>query len=275
MTEYGHGSHWSCFTDEEALLTKHLRGLVEDGIVEDTAVLYGDFFEDQGPLETTVYSLALPDHPLSGIALVAINELEETSEFVSGYPYIKGGTTLRLRIDEIHEWPNHYEAVISGATASGAEISFFDTKYFAKKNAYRRGEEYEFSIAASAYSAEIPERTFQFEGEQALDFLAKTGRTPDRDEDGSISPVVFDLSNLVAYLPRGGVFPDDAEFQSPVVKVDETYSFDNAFYRLKIHLSRDPDVLIDLYAKQHLFSEAPEETNPVRGVLWMQGHLLD
>lgn len=87
--------------------------------------------------------------------------------------------------------------------------------------------------------------------------------------------MVFDLSNLVAYLPRGGAFPDDAEFQSPIVEVDETYSFDNAFYRLKIHLSRDPDVLIDLYAKQHLFSEAPQETNPVRGVLWMQGHLLD
>jgi len=276
MAEYGHGNHWDCFTNTEDLVERHLPCILTDGVPEDTAAVEGSFFEDEVRCETTVFSYVLRDTPLSAMALVGENVLSETNELLSAYPYVKSGTDLRLRIEEIHEWPNGYEAAITGETDCGLAISFFDTKYFKHKSSYRVGDQYQFSIAASAYSAEgLQERTFQFEGQQAVDFLKKTGRSPERDEDGSIRPVVFDLSGLVAYLPGGGSFPDDAEFQSPVISISEVQGFGAPFYCLKIYLHREPEIVIDLYAKQDMFSAVPQETDPVRGMLWMQGSLAE
>jgi len=277
MVEYGHGSHLDCVTTAEQLLEKHLVSLIETGRADENANVRGIFFDNTFPTTEEVFSITGSDEELdvSALALIVADHESKTNEFFTVYPYVDTGDVYSLTIESILEWPNQFEAVLATTTNNGHSISFFDTKYFANKDKYEIGKSYEFCLSALAYTAEIlRERSFSFEGQKAIDFLAKTGRQPEIDDDGNVRPVVFGLSDLVAYLPRNDPFPDDCEFQSPIKYVAPAKSFDKSLYRLSITIFRDPEISIDLFAKEEFFETPPEVGDPVRGVLWMQGFLI-
>jgi len=216
------------------------------------------------------------DNDLSALALIVTNRDKTANEFVSGYPFVRVGEKLQLKITEIKEWDNKYEAVIVAETKGEQTISFFDTKYYKNKEKYKIGNEYTFIISALGYNVEIlKDKSFSFEGQKAVDWLAKIGKKPTLDDKGQIKPVVFDLSNLVSYLPRHDDFPDDAEFQSPISSVEKISAFQTDFYKFKIQLIRDPDVFVDLYTKESFFERKPTTDDSLRGFMWLQGYLIE
>jgi hypothetical protein len=274
MAEQGHGNHWECITNLDDLLKKQLPNLLQNGLLEDREEVNAIFFDDGIQSTETLFSIAAEDD-FSALALIVSSRDKTSNQFISGYPYARDGEKVALKITEIKEWDNKYEAVIVTETADEHTVSFFDTKYYKNKDKYKIGKIYTFAIAALGYNVEIlKEKSFSFEGQKAVDWLAKIGKQPTLDAMGNVEPVVFDLSNLVTYLPRTE-YPDDAEFQSPINRIETVRAFDDEFYKLNITIFRDPDICIDLYAKTSFFERKPQINNPVRGILWLQGYLCE
>jgi hypothetical protein len=273
MAEQGHGDHWECVANL-ADVPKILSVMLQKGEVIEKAEITADCFGDGQKAVHTVFSIS-HRADISAFALIINNEKSKCNEVVSAYPIVEDGKKIKLKVTDIKEWSNGVEAVIECETENEHTISFFDTQYFKNKDKYKIGKIYAFTIAALSYNVEIlHDKSFSFEGQKAIDWLAKIRKKPTYDVLGNIEPVVFDLSNLVTYLPRNE-YPDDAEFQSPINSVESVSAFDNEFYKFNITIFRDPDVCIDLYVKTSFFERKPEINEPLRGLIWVQGYLCE
>lgn len=230
-------------------------------------------FEDDKQRKTIVFSIT-DENELTAFVLIATNEESNTNEVITGYPIVQSTNIIQLKIKEIKEWENLIEAVILGETEDGNSISFFDTKYFTQKDNYKVGGTYNFTISALCYNVEIlKEKSFSFEGQDAINWLAKSGQNPSYDEQANLEPIVFDLTNLVAFLPTNEDYPDDVEFQSPINTIETVKAFNNEYYKMGITIFRDPDIKIDVFAKTNFFDTKPQTKDAIRGFIWLQGYL--
>ena len=60
------------------------------------------------------------------------------------------------------------------------------------------------------------------------------------------------------------------------VPVEEIKAFDTTFCKFNVSIARDEDdVIIPMIARKSLFDAAPETDDPVRGMLWLQGHCAE
>ena len=272
MTEQGHGNHWECVDDITNVIQKVLPSIAQEGTKVETSEIIADCFENEIPSKTEIFSIT-DETELTAKILIAINKKEKTNEVISGYPFVQSKSSIRLKITKINEWQNLFEAVITGETEDGCSISFFDTNYFLHKDSYQIGKTYGFSVFALGYDIEtLKENSFSYEGQEAIDWLAKSGQEPSYDENGNIEPVVFIIDKLVAFLPIDENYPDDVEFQSPINSVTKILAFDKEFYKIKITIFRDPDIEIDLYAKSDYFDKEPRVNDAIRGIIWLQGY---
>lgn len=272
MAEQGHGNHWECVEDMNNVLQNILPTIVQEGTKVETIEIFANCFENESPSKTKIFSIT-DEAELTAKILIATNQEQQTNEVISGYPYIQSKSSIRLTITEINEWQNLFEAVVIGETEDGHSISFFDTDYYLHKESYQVGEVHDFSVFALGYDIEIlKENSFSFEGQEAIEWLAKSGQEPNYDKDGNIEPVVFYLKELVAFLPIDENYPDDRQFQSPIKDIQTIQAFDKEFYKIKITIFRDPDIEIDLYCKTDFFDQKPQVNEAIRGVIWLQGY---
>lgn len=272
MAEQGHGNHWECVEDMNNVLQNILPTIVQEGTKVETIEIFANCFENESPSKTKIFSIT-DEAELTAKILIATNQEQQTNEVISGYPYIQSKSSIRLTITEINEWQNLFEAVVIGETEDGHSISFFDTDYYLHKESYQVGEVHDFSVFALGYDIEIlKENSFSFEGQEAIEWLAKSGQEPNYDKDGNIEPVVFYLKELVAFLPIDENYPDDRQFQSPIKDIQTIQAFDKEFYKIKITIFRDPDIEIDLYCKKDFFDQKPQVNEAIRGVIWLQGY---
>lgn len=274
MAEQGHGNHWECVEDINNVLQNILPSIVQEGTKVETSEIFADCFENENPSQTKIFSIT-DERELTAKILIATNPKKQTNEVVSGYPFIQSKNHIRLTITKINEWQNLFEAVITGKTESGDSISFFDTNYFLHKESYVIGEAFDFSVSALGYDIEtLKENSFSFKGQEAIDWLAKSGQEPNYDEEGNVDPVVFYLNELVAFLPINENYPDDMQFQSPIKKIKTIQAFDKTFYKISITIFRDPDIEINLYAKKDFFENKPKINDAILGVIWLQGYKI-
>lgn len=272
MTEQGHGNHWECVDEINNVLQRIIPSIVQKGTKVETSEVIANCFENEARSIAKIFSIT-DESEITAKILIATNQEKQTNEFISGYPFIQSKNSIKLIITKINEWENLIEAVITGETEEGHTISFFDTKYFLHKESYKIGEIYNFSVFALGYDIEVlKENSFSFKGQEAIDWLAKSGQEPTYDENGNVEPVVFYLNELVAFLPSDENYPDDVEFQSPINNIDTIQAFDKNFYKVRITIFRDPDIEIDLYVKADFFDEIPKINDPIRGIIWLQGH---
>lgn len=272
MTEQGHGNHWGCVGDITNVLQKILPSIVQEGTKMETSEIIADCFENEIPSKIEIFSIT-DEAELTAKILIATNKKEQTYEVITGYPFVQSKSSIRLKITKINEWQNLAEAVITGETEDGCSISFFDTNYFLQKESYQIGKIYDFSVFALGYDIEtLKENSFSFKGQEAIDWLAKSGQEPTYDENGNIEPVVFIIDQLVAFIPTDENYPDDVEFQSPINSIEKIQAFDKEFYKIKITIFRDPDIEIDLYAKTDYFDKEPRVKEAIRGFIWLQGY---
>lgn len=166
------------------------------------------------------------------------------------------------------EWENGVEADIHAHIDDETHFTFFCTDYLNIVHLVP-GNKYQVDLCAFAYVCEIVEQP-SFSLTDAPWFKAVYG---DAVKEGE--PVTFSTATMVAYIPKGEEYPASAEFQTPVLAIDECSLLGTPMYRMKVKVATDDgattDVFATLYAKQEMFSVKPEVGTPIRGVLWMTG----
>lgn len=272
-----HGNHWDCiFKGKKKNMFKMITESVEQGHMYKNNICDYNLKDEKihGKVAMLEYNRGDEDSPVVIRNVIAVAK-DNTLSLVSGYPVVKEGRRLSLKITEIIEWENELEAWISAELPDGKNLTFFDSDYAVNKDKYVPGNTYDFNIGALAYSVSEPEtKGFTFEGQTAIDFNAKIGQETEYDEDGKVKPIHFSTESLCAFIQTDKV-PDDAEFISTVNEVKnvtalgESYWFFNVIYR-----TDGDDLELPVYALKSSENENIQKANQLKGLLWITGFLL-
>ena len=138
------------------------------------------------------------------------------------------------------EWDNGIEATIC-CSVGDFRFAFFAMDYYENKKSYVAGDSLSMDVSALGCKVKEASRGFSFEGQQAVDWLAKIGQKPDIDQSGNIQPVKFSTEKLVAFLNHDERCPDEAEFQSPITSISSTLLLDVDFYLAEMTIFRNED----------------------------------
>ncbi len=270
-----HGDHLDAIMPAHLLMQNYLGDIIkESGIWKKTRtqVTTEDMYEEK----TDVFSLAFGEGDLKLLTTIACNRKANTNMFMSIYPFCKG-VPVEVKIDKVMEWDNQVEATIC-CSVGDIRFAFFAIDYYCNKRKYVVGQTIVIDLAALAMRAKEARRSFSFEGQQAIDWLAKTGQTPDYDENGNVVPITFSMENLVAFLNTDSKCPDEAEFQSPVGPIEKASVIGVDFYKTMIMIGRrdtedgELAVSVPLYFRQDFFPTV-KEGYPVSGWLWVTGSI--
>lgn len=268
-----HGDHIGAIMDTEEFMKTKFREVTEKGhMFKSGRVRFCD--DDIDNENVTIFSLKNGDGDISMLCEIALVFRKQQNLFVSMFPMMKG-SDLVVTIDRIHEWDNGAEATID-CSSGEFSFSFFAVDYYANKAKYAIGKKLVVSLAALAMRAELSPKSFSFEGQKAIDWLAKIGKGPEYDENGEVRPVVFGLETLVSYLDHNHKCPDEAEFQSPVNNISEHSLLGVDFWKADIAIHRscedDSETHVPLYFRKDMIPDVKEK-DPVRGWLWMTGYV--
>lgn len=273
-----HGDHHAPFVNDEDL-SDFLKEMMEESslyLALDTDVNF-DGFEVKTKVASLIYSAAPDSSGVAYLALIAHNPDKNVNEFVTCYPYLEG-KPIEVEVIDILEWSNELEATIKCKYCSGNDddnefvFHFFATDYYFNKNLYQIGKKICIALAASSGNAKEASRGFTFEGQKAIDFLAKTGRKPTYDENGEVEPIHFSTENLVAFLPHDDKCPDMAEFQSPTHNLVYDSFYQNSINECYIKINADTDLEVPLYFNDDF---EPKNGEPITGCLWLTGRITD
>ena len=232
------------------------------------------------PERATLYAIKQEQQDVGLLVLLGLSEAKKSNVVLSAYPEC-AGVPVEFVLDEVHEYSAGVEAVLSGRILGGKrDFSFFDTRYGLNKEKYKLGETYTFMFAALAYDADVlQKRTFSIGDDKANEMRKAMGEKPEFEKDGSVKPLEFDMSRMVASFQSSEAYPDDTEFQSPAYGLAARTAFEKDFHRLTIAIALDEctgeTVKIPLYARKELFSAAPRRNDPIRGHFWLHGYLKD
>lgn len=244
----GHGDHWGCiYRDvQSGDLIKFIRETVENG-------------EQSEIMEPDVKAHRSAGDGLRMCVLVAGKQV------VSAYPEVHDGPVWPVTISDIVPWSNGVEGQVTGLCMD-AQVSFFDTRFYANRHLYRVGETYNFRMGAFAYKLK-----------RAEDMEAETG--------SGEAAMKVSLRGACAYMPASmgneGADIDDYWFHSPLEDTPGEAELDGRtlhVYPITIAVPGDFEMRVPLYAAQH--SLTPDMVDiavgdDLTGFLWLQGHRVD
>ena len=271
----GHGDHNDIVMPADDLIKDYLRPIISESKVAHKAVLDVSLDEkERKPRE--VFGLVHGEQPLQMCSLIVNVKEEDTNAFASIYPILKSPYAYDIVIEEVEEWEAGLEASVC-ATVGERTIHFFPIDYYAHKDQYQVGKKIKVELSGLAYILENLEQDgFAFEGQKAIDFLQRTGQEPTYNEKGEVEPVRFDLTNMVAYIPKNE-YPEDAEFQSKISNIEEFDYLGIRFCSFDILIAREDDteVKIKMCSRKDRLPKKFEVDIPIRGVLWLQARLSE
>ena len=272
-----HGDHLDCIMPSNQLIQKYLNTIIQEAKAWRTArtiVTTEDMYEER----TTVFSLMFGTGDVKLLTTIAVSKKDQSNEFMSIYPY-GNGVPYTVNIDKVLEWDNQIEATVL-CSIGDFEFAFFPIDYYCNKKKYQEGEKLTVDLSALGMKVEEAQRGFQFEGQQAIDWLAKIGEKPNFDKEGKVEPVKFSMENMVAFFNKNSKCPDEAEFQSPAGEIIESSSVLGVdFFKTDVIICRrDTDdgelqVTIPLYFRRDFFPTV-QEADPIRGWLWITGSVV-
>ena len=230
-------------------------------------------FEDGTSEVTDAIGLLFGEPNLGFVSLLATNNGKQVNEVLGIYPVVKGATQ-KVKIEKVIVWNNQICATIL-CSKDDFRFAFFATDFYWNKEKYIEREFLDINLAALACNAEEAERGFSFEGQKAIDWLAKIGEEPSYNEDGSVRPVNFSMEHLAAYLATEPKAPDESQFQSPVGRV-ETLSFVGMdLYRTSIIIrGEEMEFQIPIILRKDLIPNL-EEGMPIRGYSCLIGEIAE
>lgn len=273
-----HGDHWNCILQNpKEEFAPFISASIEKGSLY--ADSESDYILDGKQLHGRVAMLEYDGgNPESEIVIRNVVAADDDKKLllVSGYPLVKNGAEVSLKITKIEEWQNGLEAWITAELPDGRVLTFFDTDYSVNKEKYETGNFYNFVISALAYDAEEPKsKGFTFEGQKAIDFKAKMGEEPEYDENGNVKPIQFSTEELCAFF-QGAHAEDEAEFITTVEKVESVEAFGNTFWKFNVIYradSEEDDVKIPACVLKSKSRSSLDKASQVQGLLWLTGYL--
>lgn len=269
----GHGDHMAPFFKDDEILI-YINDIIQSSKPGNDIETEYVSYESDEKIKAEVLAMRYESGSIGFLTLLAKPQHQQQYEYISGYPYLDG-IAHDVVITDVFEWKNCLEATVKCMVRNeydeDFEFSFFATDYYANKHRYQVGAKLRINLAASALSSEQGSLGFEFTGQQAVDFLAKTGRQPTYDDKGNIEPVKFSTAELVAFMPTDDETPDIVGFMSPikVINTDMVF-FDKKISRGEILIHRDPDIKTTLYYNAETKIEAGY---PIMGGLWLSAHL--
>jgi hypothetical protein len=244
----GHGDHWGCIlrASEETDLLGFLGRVVSE--VERPEMFGG----------VGVGMAACSQGDKLRACVLVVND-----RLVTAYPQAVNGPVWPITLREITPWANGVEGQVTGS-CHGAEISFFDTRFYANQRRYKIGETYSFHMGALAYSV---------------------GRAADVEMESDIGAKVS-LEGAHAYMPasignEGAADIDDYWFHSPLdgpTAPAELVGRNLTLYPVTLALPDEFEMRVDLYAASHVVRpemETTEQDSDLDGFLWLQGYLSE
>ena len=265
-----HGDHIEAVMDAELFIKDCLlRILSESKLVGKTPAEVK--LEAPESYQTDVFSLLYGDEDLGFTALIATDKTQVNNQFVSAYP-VCYGIKMRVRIETVWVWNNLMEATIR-CSVHDFHFSFFATDYCLHKDEYVPGKEIDVRLGAWGLRVEEAEHGFSFEGQHALDWLAKTGEKPQYDEYGNVVPIHFSTEDMVAFFPTNKKCPDEPEFQSPAGTMSERTLLGVDFWETDVFIHRDHFVVkLPLLFRKDMIPNA-RAGMPLRGFMWIVGKI--
>jgi hypothetical protein len=254
-----HGDHINAIMPSELFIKELLPKVIRKSALYKKSYLH----------EHPVFSLRFNDNGIDFLSIFEKKDGKEASEFVSAYPYLPGNI-VTVEIDTILEWDNQLEATVL-CHIEDFHFAFFATDYYSNRDMYIVGSSVKLNLSALGLNVKLGEEGFSFEGQQAIDFLEKIGQEPEFNTNGEVEPLKFSLKELVAFLNKDDKCPDEAEFQSPIAKIEKISILGVNFNKGDIFINRDNDVVVPIY-----FSDAqlaPSTDHPISGWLWLMGCL--
>lgn len=265
-----HGDHIDAIMPSQTFVNDVLPHVLQEGKV-DKRVLAFVTSDSMNAVYTNVFGLSFGEGAMKMYGLLAANLQENNNEFVSVYPWLKG-STLQVQINKVIEWDNQLEATIK-CSLGDMDLAFFALDYFYNKNLYKVGSILPIDMAALGMKVEEADRGFAFDGQKAIDWLAKIGEKPTYDENGNVEPVKFNTEQLVAYFVTDSKCPDEGEFQSPVKALDSASLLGVDFHKAQIMIHRtidDEEFTVPLYFRKDMLPDVKLE-DPIRGWGWLTG----
>ena len=265
-----HGNHIDTVVDTATPIGNYIRKILSDSKVLEWAKSEVDF-EGRFVTNTDVCSLLYGEKDFGFISLIAYDPDNNANQFMSTFPFYLA-KTIHVRIEKVWVWDNLIEATVE-CSYKGFTFCFFAVDYFAHKDDYLPGVDLDIRIGALGMHVEESEHGFSFEGQKAIDWLAKIGEKPEYDENGEVRPVNFSLEELVTCFPADDKCPDEAVFQSPAGEMKERHFMDLDFYETGIFLHRHEfEFSVPFIFRKDFLPEARKDT-PLRGSLWVVGSM--
>lgn len=272
-----HGNHWNCILDnpENDIIPLLSESIEKGSLYGHTTCDYTLEEKLHGPVAILEYDKGDRESAIVIRNVIAADNNKKSNSLVSGFPVIKGGNRITLKISKIQEWENGLEGWITAELVDGRWLTFFDTGFAINKDKYEIGKNYDFIIGALAYSAHEPEsKGFTFEGQKAIDFKAKFGEEPEYDENGNVKPIEFSTEQLCAFLQRGHA-PDEAEFITTVDEVRAVKAFGKDFWKFDViyRSEEDDGIKIPTFVIQSNENQSIKKAKQLQGILWLTGYL--
>ena len=258
-----HGNHIEAVMDTELFIKDYLQWILPKSKLVKKVRTEVDL-EAKDPYITDAFSLLYGEENLGFVAIIATDKARTSNQFVFF------GKKMRVRIETVWVWNNLMEATVQ-CEINSFLFSFFATDYFLHKDEYVPGRELDIKFGAWGLQIEEADHGFSFEGQQAVDFLAKTGESPHYDEKGHVLPVHFNTENLVAFFPINSKCPEESEFQSPAGEMQTRSLLGIDFFQTDVFIHRDRfEVKIPLVFRKEMVPEA-KAGMPLRGFMWIVG----
>lgn len=266
------GSRIETFFELDGFVKNLLKPMIDASAVKHQ--LQRTVVFDNGASEhTEVFGLVFGDTALGFTTLIATNHGSETNEIMGIFPEIPG-IPQRVKIEEVLVWDNQLCATVR-CSVEGFDFAFFATDFYYNKEKYLESEYLDIELAAFAPNAEEADRGFSFEGQKAVDWLAKMGQEPTYNEDGTVQPVTFSTEKLVAYLTLEKKAPDEAQFQSPAGPVESLSFVGMDLYKTSIAIRGEgADFRVPIIFRKDLIPNL-EEGMPIRGYSCLIGKIVE
>ncbi|NJD37461.1 MAG: hypothetical protein FIA89_03945 [Geobacter sp.] len=277
------GSHWQPFFEngvDDVLprLPEMLKeGTLTSGYGDTHPALY------EAPKEWQAGKhLVWPDADRGAVMSVAIEE--DANNFCTVYPFWSDGAAHRLTLDSVLIWESGVEAQIT-ALFGEAEVTFFDALYLHNRSFYERGNDYEFSLAGIAYSAQPADDLEDIPYTPNPDQIAwekELARMRGEEEPGE-RPTTIRMQGAALLFGIPDWDKDDYSFRGPVKQVSTFTDFlgqdgwvvKTTVRRQSDHDPEEFDLDIVITALAWDGAAPPEVGQDIEGSLWLQGYLQE
>ena len=263
-----HGNHVDIVMDTDRFFNDYLNTVIHESSRVKGAETEVQIDENRREV-TGVAAVEYGDEDFGIQSFLAVNKPDGRLMFMGSFPYCYG-KKIKVLIKKVWVWDTLLEAAID-CSVNGWGFTFFATDYFAHKDDYIPGKEVEVRIGALGMKVKEGMRGFSFEGQQAVDWLAKLGRKPSYDEKGEVKPVNFSMEKLVAFYSTEQKCPDEVTFQSPAGEIRERSLLGIDFFETEILIfNYEFELSIPLIFRKDMLPNAKKDM-PLSGWAWVTG----